>query len=185
MVESLVRGNVRVIEVSLTTPDAEDTIARYRSDNSTAYILGAGTVLSADDARRAHSAGAAFVVTPALCPAIEVARELGMQVFAGAVTPTEVFEAHRRGATAVKLFPANWGGSGLLRQLRAPFPDISFVPVGGIDAASVADYLSAGATAVGVGSPLVGSGAARLDSVEIHRRLNEYRAAVADFGHDE
>jgi 2-dehydro-3-deoxyphosphogluconate aldolase/(4S)-4-hydroxy-2-oxoglutarate aldolase len=156
LVLTLADSGVRLVEVSLTTPSAVDVLRRARSALGDAYGLGAGTVLTADDAARAADAGAAYLVTPALAPSLAAAAELGLPVLAGALTPSEVVQARLAGAVAVKLFPASVGGPAYLRALRDPFPAVPFVPVGGVDLAAAREYLAIGAVAVGVGSPLVG-----------------------------
>ncbi|MFC8094551.1 bifunctional 4-hydroxy-2-oxoglutarate aldolase/2-dehydro-3-deoxy-phosphogluconate aldolase [Streptomyces sp. NPDC057301] len=138
-------------------------------------LLGAGTVLTADDARRAAEAGAAYTVTPGVTEAVAASRALGLPVLAGALTPTEVASAVSEGATAVKLFPAGPGGVELLRALRGPFPEVPFVPVGGIGARAARDHLAAGAVAVGVGSPLVGR-AADGDPTGLPDRIEAFRS---------
>src|SRR6185369_10131021 len=158
-VVALAESGVRLVEVSLTTPDAFDVIARARAVLGRQYALGAGTVLTPADADRAVAAGAAYVVTPAIAPSLSRAAELGVPTLAGALTPSEVVQALALGAAAVKLFPASTGGVGYLRALRDPFPAVAFVPVGGVDADAAREYLRAGAVAVGVGNPLVGDAA--------------------------
>jgi 2-dehydro-3-deoxyphosphogluconate aldolase/(4S)-4-hydroxy-2-oxoglutarate aldolase len=118
--------------------------------------MGAGTVLTAGQVREAQDAGAQFIVTPCLAPSTDAAFNLGLPVLVGALTPAEVYSAAREGAAAVKLFPASVGGPAYLKALKDPFPDIEFVPVGGVAAESVTEYLQAGALAVGAGSPLTG-----------------------------
>ncbi|MEQ3549026.1 bifunctional 4-hydroxy-2-oxoglutarate aldolase/2-dehydro-3-deoxy-phosphogluconate aldolase [Pseudonocardia nematodicida] len=154
--ETLAECGVAVLEVSLTTVDALGVIRRLARTLGPGVRLGAGTVLSADDARAAHDAGATFAVTPALGDGVAAAVELGMPVLAGAMTPTEVHGAVRAGATAVKVFPADGLGPRHVRALRDPFPGVGFVPVGGVTLADVPAFLDAGAVAVGVGSPLCG-----------------------------
>ncbi|MFJ2721594.1 bifunctional 4-hydroxy-2-oxoglutarate aldolase/2-dehydro-3-deoxy-phosphogluconate aldolase [Streptomyces sp. NPDC087437] len=157
---TLAEEGVTLIEVSLSGRDALDVIARARAALGPDATLGAGTVLSTEDARAAHQAGAAFLVTPAVSDGIATGRELGLPVLAGVMTPTDILQALRLGAEALKLFPAgSAGGPGYLRDLRGPFPDLPFVPVGGVDAEAAAAYLRGGATAVGVGSPLIGDAA--------------------------
>lgn len=152
-----------LIEVSLTTPDAFGVISRARAELGAGaepgVHVGAGTVVSAEDASRAAAAGADFVVTPAIVPGLPVVAERGLPFLCGALSPTEVVTAVTHGAAAVKLFPASFGGPRYLRALRDPFPDIPFVPVGGVDADAAREYLAAGAVAVGVGSPLLGDAA--------------------------
>ncbi|MFB6957657.1 bifunctional 4-hydroxy-2-oxoglutarate aldolase/2-dehydro-3-deoxy-phosphogluconate aldolase [Streptomyces sp. NPDC056309] len=157
---TLAEEGVTLIEVSLSGRDALDVIARARAALGPDVTLGAGTVLGTEDARAAHKAGAAFLVTPAISDGVATGRELGLPVLAGVMTPTDILQALRLGADALKLFPAgSAGGPGYLRDLRGPFPDLPFVPVGGVDAQAATAYLRGGATAVGVGSPLIGDAA--------------------------
>lgn len=154
---ALAEEGVALVEVSLSGEGALDVIAAARAALGPGAPLGAGTVVTAAQARDAARAGADFAVTPGLGEGVGAALELGLPVLAGVMTPTEVLAARALGVTAYKLFPAaHAGGPGYLRALRAPFPDLPFVPVGGVDAASARAYLAAGAVAVGVGSPLLG-----------------------------
>jgi 2-dehydro-3-deoxyphosphogluconate aldolase / (4S)-4-hydroxy-2-oxoglutarate aldolase len=172
LVLTLADCGIHLVEVSLTTPGVFDVLRKARTALGDAYGLGAGTVLTADDARRAAEAGATYLVTPALAPSLAEAPHLGLPTLAGAFTPSEVVQAHLSGATAVKLFPASLGGPGYLRSLRDPFPQVPFVPVGGVDAAAAREYLALGAVAVGVGSPLVG------DPALVRARALDFLAAV-------
>ncbi|MEV6400846.1 bifunctional 4-hydroxy-2-oxoglutarate aldolase/2-dehydro-3-deoxy-phosphogluconate aldolase [Streptomyces sp. NPDC051907] len=172
---ALVSSGIDLVEVSLSGADALRVIERARAALGPTARLGAGTVLTADDARRAAEAGAAFTVTPGVTDAVAVSRALGLPVLAGVLTPTEVVAAVAEGATALKLFPAGPGGLELLRALRAPFPDVPFVPVGGVDAAAARRYLAAGAVAVGVGGPLVGR-AADGDPCGLDERIAAFRS---------
>ncbi|MFF2639429.1 bifunctional 4-hydroxy-2-oxoglutarate aldolase/2-dehydro-3-deoxy-phosphogluconate aldolase [Streptomyces niveus] len=165
---ALVDEGIALVEVSLSGRDALDVIARARAALGPAAPLGAGTVLTAADAHAVHRAGADFVVTPAVCEGVTAARELGLPVLAGVMTPTEIVAALRAGACAVKIFPAaQAGGPAYLRALQGPFPDVPFVPVGGVDAAAARAYLDAGALAVGIGSPLVGDAASTEDGAGV------------------
>ncbi|MEU6344005.1 bifunctional 4-hydroxy-2-oxoglutarate aldolase/2-dehydro-3-deoxy-phosphogluconate aldolase [Streptomyces sp. NPDC046977] len=176
---TLAEEGVTLIEVSLTGHGALDVIAQARAALGPGATLGAGTVLSADDAHDAHRAGAAFLVTPALGDGVTTGRELGLPVLAGVMTPTDVLQALKLGAQALKLFPAgSAGGPGYLRDLRAPFPDLPFVPVGGVDAPAAAAYLAAGALAVGVGSPLVADAAAGGSLAALRERAREFLDVV-------
>ncbi|MER5879324.1 bifunctional 4-hydroxy-2-oxoglutarate aldolase/2-dehydro-3-deoxy-phosphogluconate aldolase [Streptomyces sp. NPDC001910] len=157
---TLADEGIELIEVSLSGEGALSVIERARAELGPDRPLGAGTVLTAEDARAAHRAGADFAVTPALGDGVSAARDLGLPVLAGVMTPTEIHTAHTLGACALKLFPAaQAGGPAYLKALRGPFPDAVFVPVGGVDEEAARAYLAAGATAVGVGSPLVGDAA--------------------------
>lgn len=152
----LLETGVRFLEVSLVTTDALRVIGELASCAPKGSVIGAGTVLTRDDVARAADAGAQFMVSPAVTESVAESASRGIAVLAGALTPTEVVTAVAMGATAVKLFPASFGGPEYLRALRDPLPLVPFVPVGGVDAALAAEYLTAGAVAVGVGSPLVG-----------------------------
>ncbi|MEV6028254.1 bifunctional 4-hydroxy-2-oxoglutarate aldolase/2-dehydro-3-deoxy-phosphogluconate aldolase [Streptomyces sp. NPDC052036] len=178
---TLAEEGIDLIEVSLTGTDALTVIERARQALGPDRPLGAGTVVTADDARAAHRAGADFVVTPGLGKGVGAARELGMPVLAGVLTPTEIVTAHALGATALKIFPAaQAGGPAYLQALRAPFPDAPFVPVGGVDAAAARAYLAAGAIAVGVGSPLVGDAADGGSLDALTERARAFRAVVEE-----
>lgn len=139
----------------------------------------AGTVLRAADADAAAAAGASFAVTPAVGEGVTRAIERGMPVLAGALTPTELWQAHLLGATAVKIFPAAQYGPGYVRALRDPFPDVPLVPVGGVDAEHPGEYLRAGAVAVGIGSPLTGDAPHGGGLAALRERARRFREAVA------
>lgn len=177
---ALAEEGVELIEVSLNTADALDVIRRAAPELAPGVLLGAGTVLRADDVRRARDAGARWIVTPALARSVPAAVEERLPVLAGALSPTEVVGAVDAGADAVKLFPASLGGPRYLRALRDPLPDVPFVPVGGVGADDVADWLAAGAVAVGVGSPLVGDAADGGDLAGLRARARRFRDAAAD-----
>ncbi|MEV5551384.1 bifunctional 4-hydroxy-2-oxoglutarate aldolase/2-dehydro-3-deoxy-phosphogluconate aldolase [Streptomyces sp. NPDC052309] len=176
---ALAQEGVRLIEISLTTPDAETVITRAVEEAGADAVIGAGTVVTRQDALRARDAGAQWMVTPALDEGFEHAVALGVPVLAGALTPTEAVRAMRSGAGAVKLFPASLGGPGYLRALRDPLPDIPFVPVGGVDAEAARAYFAAGAVAVGVGSPLLGDAAQGGDLARLRVRAREFLAVCA------
>ncbi|HZC41935.1 MAG TPA: bifunctional 4-hydroxy-2-oxoglutarate aldolase/2-dehydro-3-deoxy-phosphogluconate aldolase [Streptosporangiaceae bacterium] len=169
----LAEAGITVIEVSLTTAGALEVIRLARRELGPGAALGAGTVLTAADAERAAAAGASFLVTPALPEPLPAAGGQ-LPVIMGAMTPSEVAEAARRGAAAVKLFPASLGGPGYLRALRDPFPGIPFVPVGGVTLADAPGYLAAGAAAVGAGRPLVGDAASGAGPAALRARALEW-----------
>ncbi|MFJ2950545.1 bifunctional 4-hydroxy-2-oxoglutarate aldolase/2-dehydro-3-deoxy-phosphogluconate aldolase [Streptomyces sp. NPDC087226] len=178
---TLADEGVELIEVSLTGTDALSVIARARAALGPGRPLGAGTVLTADDARAAHDAGADFAVTPALGEGVSAALELGLPVLAGVFTPTEIVAARSLGATALKLFPAaQAGGPAYVKALRAPFPHEPLVPVGGVDEQAARAYLMAGATAVGVGSPLVGDAADGGSLTALRARAHAFTTAVRE-----
>lgn len=179
-VVALVEEGVRLVEVSLTGRGAVDALRTAVVEVGDAGRVGAGTVLSDDDARRALGAGACFAVTPGLGPGVEYCVRAGMPVLGGALTPTEIARAVDARVTAVKLFPASLGGVDYLKALRQPFPDVALVPVGGVDADAASAYLRAGAVAVGVGSPLVGDAADGGDIAELRTRAARFLAVAAE-----
>jgi 2-dehydro-3-deoxyphosphogluconate aldolase / (4S)-4-hydroxy-2-oxoglutarate aldolase len=176
----LAEEGIDLVEVSLTTAGALSVIRRAAAGPGDPAGLGAGTVLTAADAQDALDAGASYLVTPGVCAGAREGLRLGVPVLVGALTPSEVITAIELGATAVKLFPAAAvGGPSYLRDLRAPFPGVPFVPVGGVDAGAVPDYLAAGATAVGVGSPLIGDAAGGGSLPALRERARVMRAAAS------
>jgi 2-dehydro-3-deoxyphosphogluconate aldolase / (4S)-4-hydroxy-2-oxoglutarate aldolase len=153
-------GGVRAFELTLDAPEAVEAIARLTANaDAGGLLIGAGTVLSVAAAERAVDAGARFLVSPHTDPAIVTwAAERGIPSFPGALTPTEILVAWRAGAAAVKLFPASAVGPSFVREARGPFRDIPLIPTGGVTAETAADFVRAGAVAVGLGSWLTGSG---------------------------
>jgi 2-dehydro-3-deoxyphosphogluconate aldolase/(4S)-4-hydroxy-2-oxoglutarate aldolase len=178
---TLAEEGVELIEVSLSGTDALSVLARARQALGPQALLGAGTVLTAGQARAAHRAGAAFAVTPGLGAGVAAARELGMPVLAGVMTPTEIIAARALRVAALKLFPAaQAGGAAYLKSLRGPFPDAPFVPVGGVDEAAARAHLAAGAIAVGVGSPLTGDAADGGSLAALRDRARAFRTVVRE-----
>ncbi|SCE82207.1 2-keto-3-deoxy-phosphogluconate aldolase [Micromonospora coriariae] len=176
---TLAESGVALVEVSLTGADALGTIRRARAALGPDFALGAGTVLSVEDARAAADAGAGFLVTPAVAPSVTEGGRLGLPVLAGALTPSEVVQANNAGAAAIKLFPAgSMGGPDYLGALRDPFPGTAFVPVGGVDADGARRYLDRGAVAVGVGSPLLGDAVRGGDPAALRERAAVFLTAV-------
>lgn len=152
----LTESGIRAVEFTFTTPDVLDAIKAYAARKPADVALGAGTVTTADEARAAVDAGASYLVSPALClDVIDAGNQLGVPVLPGAFTPTEILTAWRAGAAMVKVFPISVGGTAYLHALRGPLPDIPLVPTGGVDLANAGAYLAAGATAIGMGSPLL------------------------------
>lgn len=176
---ALVAAGVPLVEVSLVTPGALEAIAEL--GRVPGCVAGAGTVVTRQDAEAVASAGASFVVTPAVTEGITVAAALGMPVLGGAQTATEALSALRAGAAAVKLFPASIGGPAFLRALRDPFPSIAFVPVGGVDLPIAREYLRVGALAVGVGGPLVGDAASGGSLAALAERARAFAELGAEF----
>ena len=155
--EALVAGGIRALEVSLTTPDAPETIRSLRATLPEHVSVGAGTLITPGDVKVVAAAGASFGVTPVVRPAtIRKLKEKGLAAICGASTPTEILTAHEAGADAVKVFPArSIGGPAYIREVRSPLPQISLVPTGGVSLENVEGYVRAGASLLGVGSSLV------------------------------
>lgn len=179
--EVLYKSGVRVLEATLTTPNAPAAIAAIRQSVGGDAMVGAGSVRTAADVDTAAEAGATFLVTPTVNPAVlERADELGLPVLCGAMTPTEIDHAWRLGAAAVKIFPAaNLGGLGYLKAVRAPMPDIALVPTGGVNLEDIGPYLEAGALAVAAATPLVGDALAGGSMLELAARATRFSAAAA------
>lgn len=156
VVRALVEGGITIVEVTLTVPGAVQAIRSLAADWGDRITLGAGTVLTVDDANDCLNAGANFLVTPIVAHEVVIAAKLrGAVSMCGAFTPTEMHTALRAGADIVKLFPADSLGPGYLKALRGPFPDVRLMPTGGVDLKTIPEWLAAGACCLGVGSSLV------------------------------
>jgi 2-dehydro-3-deoxyphosphogluconate aldolase/(4S)-4-hydroxy-2-oxoglutarate aldolase len=179
---ALAEGGVTAIEVTFSVPDAPAAIAELATDES--LLVGAGTVLRADQVDAALHAGARFVVSPNLDDEVlDAAQRTGVPALPGVLTPTEVARAARR-CSLVKLFPASLGGPAFLAALREPFPGVAFIPTGGVTADNLGDWLRAGAVAVGAGGDLcpriaIESG----DADALRARARRYADAFAEL-HD-
>ena len=156
-VEALLAGGISVFEITMTVPGAVAVIEQLCARFGERAIVGAGTVLSAGDARACMKAGAQFIVSPGLnLGTVEEVKSHGVCVMPGALTPTEVITAWQAGADMVKIFPCSaLGGAKYLKALRGPLPQVRFLPTGGVSVATVAEYIAAGASALGVGGELV------------------------------
>lgn len=154
-IEGVQAAGLNVIEVTLTIPGALGIIETLSKRDSGMFI-GAGTVLDPETCRSAIQAGAQFIVSPALNPAvIDEAHRNGRICMPGALTPTEVFSAWQAGADIVKIFPCGLvGGPRYIRALKGPFPEIEMAPTAGVELGNVAEFIAAGAIAVGVGEKI-------------------------------
>jgi len=174
-------GGISLLEVTMTVPGAIDVISAVSKSSQGRVIVGAGTVLDAETARACMIAGAKFIVSPALQLAtIEVCRRYAVAVIPGALTPTEIVTAWQAGADIVKVFPCGAvGGPKYLSALKGPLPQIELIPTGGVSLANAADFLAAGACAMGVGSDLVDSSAMAKGNFEvITENARKYVAVV-------
>ena len=187
---ALLKGGVCCIEITFTVPDAATVIARVAKENAAgnfespdcSLCLGAGTVTSIEQANAAIDAGALYLVSPCVVPAvIATANARGVAMLPGALTPTEIFNAHQMGGDIIKVFPATKMGPGYLKDLKGPFPKIPLMPTGGVDAANAGEWIKAGAVALGVGGQLVDRAAIKAGNWEvITQRAKELMNAVRE-----
>lgn len=170
--EAAVRAGIRVVEFTLTTPGALERIAEFSSKDG--LVAGAGTVLTVEDARAAVEHGARFLVSPVTDLAvIEEAHRLGVAAMPGTHTPTEMLQAHNAGAQLQKLFPAPGLGPAYVRACLGPLPFLRIVPTNGVDETSIAQWIAAGAHAVGLVACLFDADemrAGRFDLIEARGR---------------
>ncbi|NYI08415.1 bifunctional 4-hydroxy-2-oxoglutarate aldolase/2-dehydro-3-deoxy-phosphogluconate aldolase [Allostreptomyces psammosilenae] len=176
--EALAAGGIRCVELTYTTPDLVTHLRRAAS--TAGCFVGAGTVLTGEQAAAAVDAGARFLVTPGIRPEVaEVAAEHHVPLVMGAFTPSEVIAARELGAAAVKIFPAHLLGPRYLKDLRGPLPGVPLVPSGGVNAGNAADFLAHGALAVSAGTDVVPPDAvADGDWAEITRRARQFTEAL-------
>ncbi|MFQ6328530.1 bifunctional 4-hydroxy-2-oxoglutarate aldolase/2-dehydro-3-deoxy-phosphogluconate aldolase [Nocardia sp. CWNU-33] len=154
LADALARSGIRALELTFTTPGVLGCLRAAAVTE--AAVLGIGTVLTADQAEAAIDNGARFLVTPGLRPEVAaVATRRGIPVVMGAFTPSEVLTALDLGAAAVKIFPARALGPGYLKDLHGPFPDVTLIPSGGVNAGNAAEFLANGAVAVTAGTDVV------------------------------
>jgi len=182
IVDALVAGGIRTLEITMTVPDAIGAIKAVADRFGSSVLLGAGTVTSRALAEGSLDAGAEFLVTPCVVPdVIAVAKERDVAVLPGAMTPTEVFTAWSAGGDIVKIFPAsNVGGASYLKALKGPFPQIPLCPTGGVNLQTIGEFVKAGASAVGVGGELVSKAAIDAgDYGKITELAKQYVAALA------
>jgi len=161
--EAIREGGVSVLEITMTVPGAVRVIERVADAFGDSVVVGAGTVLDAETARACMLAGASFVVGPSLDVAtVEICRRYSVAVLPGALTPTEVVKAWQAGADVVKVFPCGaLGGAKYLKSLKAPLPQVEMMPTGGVSLSTAAEFIEAGAFALGVGADLVNTKAIR------------------------
>ena len=168
-IDALVAGGITVLEITMTVPSAVELIAELSGEIGDEVLIGAGTVLDEESAGECIAAGARFIVSPATnFDVIQYCVDTETVVLPGALTPTEVVNAWDAGADIVKVFPAgSIGGAGYLKSLKAPLPHIKLIPTGGVSQDTAADFIRAGAEAVGVGADLVNLKAIREGKPEL------------------
>ncbi len=154
--EAIADGGIPAIEVTMTVPGAIDMIKQVADELGDDVLLGVGSVIDAETARKAVEAGACYVVSPIYKKAVVVATHAeGAVALPGAFTPTEIQSAYEAGAEFVKVFPASVLGMKFIKAVRAPLPHLKLVPTGGVSLDNAGDWLRAGAAMVGVGSALL------------------------------
>jgi 2-dehydro-3-deoxyphosphogluconate aldolase/(4S)-4-hydroxy-2-oxoglutarate aldolase len=155
VVAALIEGGVLGIEITFTTPEAEQVMEDLRDEYGEHILLGAGTIEEPSQVEQAVAGGATFLVSPGCDPdLVSLMMETGLAVMPGVLTPTELMLARRLGAHVCKLFPGSAGGPSYLKALRGPFPDAVLLPTGGVSEENVRDWFAAGAFAVGAGGAL-------------------------------
>jgi 2-dehydro-3-deoxyphosphogluconate aldolase/(4S)-4-hydroxy-2-oxoglutarate aldolase len=167
--DAVAEGGIPVFEITMTVPNAIQVIRELAKDNRAGFLVGAGTVLDADAALLCLDAGAQFLVSPGLdIGTIGVARKSDVPMLPGALTPTEIMAAAKAGADMIKVFPcSSVGGPAYIKALRGPFPKLAFIPTGGVNLDNAADFIRAGAAALGVGGELVDRSALEAGKTDI------------------
>src|SRR6266404_429596 len=167
--DAVCQGGIPIVEITMTVPGAMDVIRDLVKSCASDVLIGAGTVLNPEAARRCLDAGAQFLVSPGLnLKTVELAVREGKLIMAGALTPTEVITAWDAGADFVKIFPCGQvGGAKYIKALKGPLPQIPLVPTGGVNLNTAAEFIEAGAAALGIGSELVQSDALKTGNSEI------------------
>jgi len=181
-VEAICAGGIPIVEITMTVPNAISVIRELAQRYGGDVLIGAGTVTNAEQAESCVRAGAQFLVSPGLSTSVlSVARVNNRLAIPGALTPTELMNAQEHGARLVKIFPCgNVGGAKYLKSLKAPFPHAQLIPTGGVNAANAAEFIAAGAYALGVGADLVDAAALREGNLEkITSAARELVQAVA------
>ena len=182
VVDALAQGGIRVFEVTMTVPRAIESIGQLAASVGEALLLGAGTVVDAQTARRAIEAGAQFVVGPVFRrEVLTTCHERNVPAIPGCFTPTEILDAWDAGADIVKVFPSTALGPTFIKDVRAPLPQLKLMPTGGVTIENAVEWLRAGAVAVGIGSALIDAAAVRAqDFASITRRAERLMANVGE-----
>lgn len=153
LVEAIVSGGLKTIEITMNTAGAAGLIKKAKKLAGERLVIGAGTVIGTEDLKTALDAGASFVVMPVMVAAIvEACRKNGVPVFPGALTPQEIYNAWKAGATMVKVFPAKFFGEAYFKEIKGPFGDIELLACGGVTPENIRWFFSSGASAVAFGS---------------------------------
>jgi len=167
--EAVCKGGIPIVEITMTCPGAINVIRDLTKTQGSEILIGAGTVLNAEDARRSLDAGAQFLVSPGFNRAtVEFAARESKLIMAGALTPTEIIEAWSAGSDLVKVFPCGQvGGAKYIKALKGPLPQIPLVPTGGVNLSTAPEFIEAGAAALGIGGELVQPEALKSNNPEL------------------
>jgi 2-dehydro-3-deoxyphosphogluconate aldolase/(4S)-4-hydroxy-2-oxoglutarate aldolase len=154
--ETVAHAGIPIVEITMTVPGALDVIAEL-ARSMPDLVVGAGTIFDVKTARQCVDAGARFLTSPGLnLEIVAFALKEAVLVMPGALTPTEVTVAWQAGADFIKIFPcAQLGGAGYIHALKAPFPEVPLVAAGGVNQQTAAEFIVAGAAAIGVGTELI------------------------------
>ncbi len=178
--EAVNRAGIPIAEVTMTVPNALDVISQL-AKSLPEMVVGAGTVLDTEMAQRCLDAGAKFLTSPGLVmEVVEFAVKKDVVIFPGALTPTDVIAAWKAGADFVKIFPcAPVGGPSYIQALKVPLPKVPLIASGGVNQQSAANFIRAGATALGIGSELIPHEALqRRQEAQIHELARRFLAMV-------
>lgn len=188
MVDALVAGGIRGMEVTYSTPNAENVVRRLAAKYGSEIVLGMGTLTEVAQVASAKAAGACYLVSP-VCDTelVKAMVASGLLTMAGALTPTEVLQTYRLGSDVVKLFPGSLAGPSYVKALHGPFPQIPLMPTGGVSASNVEAWFAAGVVAVGAGSELCSPALAKAgrfdqiteNAVQFMEAVNRARASLA------
>jgi 2-dehydro-3-deoxyphosphogluconate aldolase/(4S)-4-hydroxy-2-oxoglutarate aldolase len=182
-VDAICAGGIPIVEITMTVPGAIDIIREVVRSRGADVLVGAGTVLDAETAKRCIDAGAEFIVSPGLdVKTIQFAQKANILMMAGALTPTEVITAWRAGSDFVKIFPCGQvGGASYIKALKGPLPQVPLVPTGGVNLQTASGFIEAGAAALGVGGELVQAPALKAGTPGvITDAARKFMAAVAE-----
>lgn len=183
VIEAIKAGGVNVLEITMTVPGAVRVIEKVADKYGSEVLVGAGTVLDPETARACLLAGAQFIVSPALnLDTIALCHRYSAPICPGVLTPTEVITAWSAGVDFVKVFPCgSVGGSSYVKNLKGPFPQVKIIPTGGVSLTTAADFIKAGASALGVGTDLVDVKAIREGNAHIvTERAQQFIQIVKD-----
>jgi len=181
--DAVCAGGIPIVEMTMTVPGALEAISQLAKSVGSAVLIGAGTVLDSETVQRCIDAGAEFIVSPGFdLGTVQAVNRMGKLMMAGALTPTEVISAWKAGSDFVKVFPCGAvGGAKYIKALKAPLPQIPMVPTGGVNLQTAADFIRAGASALGIGGELVSASALNSgDTKDITAAAKEYVEIVRE-----